>query len=234
MSHVFPKWTNAIPAATVLGAGGGALFVVVFITYYFTPKFWEVGYEPVQPVNYSHQIHVGQLGMDCRYCHSNVEESPHSNVPDTATCMNCHTGEGEIAYLNNTLWTAHKDNANLQRVRAAYASGDPIQWRRVHKLPDYVQFNHATHVKSGVSCYSCHGRIDQEAVVRQNEPLSMGWCLECHRAPENHLIDTAEMKITDLLSVERQLQSDAQLDKGLMLAEQQRLQPSLSCGACHY
>ena len=223
-----------MPAASFLGAGGTVVFVVLCITYFFTPKFWESGYEPVQPVNYSHQIHVAQLGIDCRYCHSHVEDSSFSNIPDTATCMNCHTGEGEVAYLNSTLWRAHKENKNLQLVRSSFASGEPIPWRRVHKLPDYVQFNHATHIKSGVSCFSCHGRIDQQAVVRQSEPLSMGWCLECHRAPENHLIDTTQMKVTDLMSVERQLMSDDQKSSGLRLAEEQRLEPAVGCGTCHY
>lgn len=234
MSQVFPRWTNSIPAATFVGAGGGLVLVIVIVTYYFTPEFWERGYEPIQPVDYSHQIHVAQLGMDCRYCHSHVEESPHANVPDTNTCMNCHTGEGDIAYLNANLWSAHKENPNLQRVREAYASGDPIPWRRVHKLPDYVQFNHATHVKSGISCYSCHGRVDHQAVVRQVESHSMSWCLECHRAPENHLIDTEQMQVTDLMRVENQIRSDGQKELGLQLAQQQRLAPSVSCGACHY
>jgi len=234
VSQVFPRWMNSFPAMSVMGVGGGAVFAIVCITYFFTPKFWEVGYEPVQPVNYNHQLHAGTLGIDCRYCHSRVEESPIANVPDTATCMNCHTGEGEVAYLNANLWSSHKDNPNLQMVRASYESGEPIQWRRVHKLPDYVQFNHATHIKSGVSCYSCHGRIDQQQVVRQSKNLSMGWCLECHRAPEHNLIDTDVMAVTDLMSVERQIMSDGQLESGLRLAESQRLQPPQSCGACHY
>ncbi len=234
MSHVFPKWTNAIPAMTFMGVGGGTLFVVVLITFYFTPKYWEVGYEPIQPVNYDHQRHVGQLGIDCRYCHSDVEDSGYANVPDTATCMNCHSGSGDVAMLSNKLWQAHKANPDLQRVRESYETGDPIPWRRVHKLPDYVQFNHATHIKSGVSCYSCHGRIDQQQVVRQSEPLSMGWCLDCHRAPEKHLVDTSKIMITDLMGVEQQLRSASQLEDGLRLVEQQQLVPSVSCGACHY
>lgn len=245
---VFPKWMNHFPTASALGGGAAAMTAIGVVWYYFTPSYWEVGYEPIQPVEYSHQIHVGLLGMDCRYCHTDVEESPHANIPDSSTCMNCHTAGTKLAddgtyefdpaqtfYLNSDLIAKHHaNNPNLIRLRNAYAEGRPVEWRRVHKLPDYVMFNHAAHINAGVSCYSCHGRIDQQAVVRQEHPLSMGWCLECHRDPTDALIDTNEIRITDLGAVEAQLMSENQAERGRELQEQGVIVPSDSCGTCHY
>ncbi len=234
MSTIFPRWMNAIPTATAVLGFGALVTVAAGITYYFTPEYWRVGYEPVQPVDYSHQLHAGTLGIDCRYCHTHVEESGHSNVPDTGTCMNCHTGVGEQAYLERSLWQAHLENPNLVKVREAHATGEPIRWRRVHKVPDYAHFNHSVHVNAGVSCYSCHGRIDQQAVVRQVHGMGMAWCLECHRNPEDHLVDTDEVMVTDLNTVEQLLASADQPERGLALAEEHQLQPPQNCGACHY
>lgn len=244
MSLVFPRWTNSLPP--VLLAGGGAVFagVVGGIWYFFTPKYWEVGYQPIQPVNYSHQIHVSRLGMDCRYCHTHVEQSGVANVPDTATCMNCHTGAGEAGYLNAALWAKHKTSVDLSLVRESYATGEPIAWRRIHKLPDYVQFNHSVHVNAGVSCVSCHARIDQQAVVRQSENLSMGWCLDCHRAPEDRLVDVkgvlaggdphAKVRVTDLEMVVALLSDPNQKSRGAELATKREIAPPTHCAACHY
>lgn len=246
MSLLFPQWTNSLPKVVGVVGALATVSVVGAVTYYFTPKFWEVGYEPKQPVNYSHQVHVQQLGIDCRYCHSHVEDSMTANIPDTATCMNCHTGDvaTSTSFLNSRLWEAHKDNADLIKIRSAASSGEPIQWRRVHKLPDYVYFNHEAHVNIGVSCVSCHGRVDTFAVVRQVESLSMAWCLECHRAPEHHLVPLTEndphaapgemLKVTDLERISRLLASDDQAQRGLRVAETLRLEPPENCGACHY
>ena len=242
MSLVFPEFSNRVPK--LVGAALGFVFVsvVLGVTYYFTPKFWEVGYQPEQPVSYSHQIHVGKLGMDCRYCHSHVEESRFSNVPDTATCMNCHTGEvGAGGFLAANLWAAHEINPNLVKVRNAYATGEPIRWQRIHKLPDYAQFNHSVHVKAGVSCYSCHGNINELEVVRQEQSLSMAWCLECHRRPENALVDATDVggmknhPITDLAHWATVLaNTKTQRAEGLAIAERKQLEPPQDCGACHY
>lgn len=240
---------NALPTLGAVFGGAAGLAVVAGVTYYFTPEYWRVGYEPIQPVDYSHQLHAGTLGIDCRYCHTHVEESGHSNVPDTGTCMNCHTGVEAVAFLNNNLWSGtpnrvgHKDNPNLIAVREAHATGEPIQWKRVHKTPDYAHFNHAVHVNAGVSCYSCHGRIDQQAVVRQVHGMGMAWCLECHRNPEEALVDVdgvldggsaAPVSITDLSTVDRLLGEAEQLERGAQLAAYHKLQPPENCGACHY
>ncbi|TVQ78331.1 MAG: cytochrome C [Phycisphaeraceae bacterium] len=238
VSIVFPRWTNAVPGVLVATLGVLGLGVVWATWYYATPDFWQVGYEPDQPVAFSHQIHAGQLGIDCRHCHSNVEQSGHSNIPDTATCMSCHTGAGEAGYLNASLWAVHRGNSDLVRIRAAYASGEPIRWRRIHKIPDYAHFNHAIHVNAGISCYSCHGRMDQQEIARQVHSLSMGWCLDCHRSPEEHVVDVNDpniRRITNLAAVEKQLANrPAQLATGVELVIQNKLQPPQHCGACHY
>ncbi|MGP1347388.1 MAG: cytochrome c3 family protein [Phycisphaerales bacterium] len=239
MSSIFPSWANAVPAAVLAGLSVAGIGVVAGVWYYFTPAYWEVGYEPEQPIAFSHQLHAGTLGIDCRYCHTHVEESGHANVPDTATCMNCHSGEGEVAYLNTALWQAHRDLPDLVELRESWSTGEPVQWRRIHKLPDYAHFNHAVHVNAGVSCYSCHGRMDRLRVVRQEEPLSMAWCLECHRAPEQYLVDVdgllgEPIRITNLAAVAAQLQAENQLERGLQLARERALDPPQDCGACHY
>lgn len=172
--NIFPRWMNtAVPAA---GAGGlvaaGALVAV--ITYYGTNKHTEVGYTPAQPVPYSHKLHAGKLGIDCRYCHVAVERSAAAGIPPTEICMNCHA-------------KVKTDAPALLPVRESFATGRPVPWKRVHKLPDFVYFNHAVHVRVGVGCVSCHHRIDQMLEVSQAEPLSMGWCLDCHRDPGAHV-----------------------------------------------
>ncbi len=241
MSQVFPKWLNLVPKVVAPMVLGGVVLVGAGYEYYIDNLFWMKGYEPDQPVDYSHQIHVGKLGMDCRYCHSHVEESYHSNVPATATCMNCHTADDatDQAFLNAELWKKHKTNENLVTLRSAFASTEPVQWRRVHKIPDYAHFPHAAHVNAGISCYSCHGRVDQLEVVRQNHSLAMGWCLECHRAPEKHLVDNKgalgpAQAVTDLRLVAEQLASEGQAARGAELAKMKQLQPPQHCAACHY
>ena len=175
---VFPRWSNLLlPAALVFGATA-PLYVVFLVAFGFSPKTTDVGYEPTQPVPYSHALHVGELGIDCRYCHNTVEDASHAAIPPTSTCMNCHT-------------QIHPESELLEPVRTSWETGEPVPWVRIHDLPDYAYFNHAAHVNRGVSCVSCHGRVDRMDVVWQHEPLSMGWCLECHRNPDEHLRDPA-------------------------------------------
>jgi len=178
MANHFPRWTNFIllKVAVCLAVAGGA--VALAVPYFFTPKYTKVGYEPSQPVPFSHQWHVGELGLDCRYCHSFVDESSHSNIPTNETCYTCHgAGKGGIKV----------ESPKLAPVRKAAETGKPIEWVRVHAAPDYVYFNHSVHVNRGVSCVSCHGKVNEMEVVSHVEPHSMGWCLNCHRNPEEHL-----------------------------------------------
>lgn len=152
--------------------------------YYGTNKHVEVGYAPEQPVDYSHKLHAGDLGVDCRYCHSTVESSAFAAVPPTETCMNCHA-------------KVRQGSPKLLGVQESWATDKPIAWVRVHNLPDYVYFDHSAHLAAGVGCVSCHGRVDQMPVVRQVEPLSMGWCLDCHRDPGPRLVDRGEVTKMD-------------------------------------
>src|SRR6202012_3368792 len=183
MSDIFPKWTNRLPRNIIIGALLVGTAVTAGVSYYFTPKYTRVGYQPLQPVAFPHSVHVTQVGLDCRYCHNAVEKSWYSNIPATSVCMNCHS-------------QVLKDDPRLALVRESYATGKPIPWIQIHKLPDYVYFNHSVHVNRGVSCVECHGRIDQMDEVYHAKPFSMSFCLDCHRKPASHL--RPENKITDL------------------------------------
>ncbi len=161
---------------------GGVLLAFVGLSAYFGlhPRVSDVGYRPEQPVPYSHKLHAGDLGIKCMYCHSSVESSAHSAVPSTSTCMNCHK-----AVL--------PDSPKLELVRESSKTGMPIEWRKVHKLPDYVNFNHSRHIRSGIDCASCHGEVETMGVVTQMQPLNMGWCLDCHRNPQDHVVPAREI-----------------------------------------
>lgn len=180
MANFFPRWSNWLPLKVLVIAATLVTALTAGIWYYFTPKYTNVGYMPIQPVPFPHDIHVAQLGMDCRYCHSFVEVAAHSNVPNTQTCMNCHS-------------QVQKDNPKLAQVRESWTTGKPIEWVQIHKTPDYVYFNHSAHVNRGVSCFSCHGEVNRMPVVYHKNPLSMSWCLDCHRHPENNLRPTEQV-----------------------------------------
>ncbi len=213
--QIFPKSLNLLPLVAALGVavgGGIATFVVV---YYFSPRFLYVGYEPEQPVPYSHRLHAGQLGIDCRYCHANVERSFEAMVPPTQTCMGCHT-------------LVRPESARLAPVRESWASGDPVPWVRVHNVPDHVFFDHSVHVAAGVGCVSCHGRVDRMEVVSIAEPLSMGWCLDCHRDPEEYLRPVD--RITDMTWSPDEASEAERTEMAALLA---RATPPENCTGCH-
>jgi len=173
--QIFPRSLNKLPM--LLGAVGTVVpaILVVVVWYYVTPKHFQVGYQPTQPVPYSHRLHVGQMGMDCRYCHANVEVSAKAMIPPTQVCMGCHA-------------MVKTDSARLAPVRASFESGKPVEWVHIHHEPGYVFFDHSAHLAVGVGCVTCHGRIDRMEVVRDELPVtSMGWCIECHRDPKPNL-----------------------------------------------
>lgn len=214
MAQLFPRWTNRVPLAVALSLPAVGLVVIVSIWYWWSPKFTDVGYQPEQPVEFSHQLHAGQMGMDCRYCHNTVEESAHAAVPPTATCMNCHA-------------TVVPDSPLLEPVRASAETGEPIEWVRVHMLPDYAYFDHSAHVGAGVGCVSCHGQIDQMPIVRQAEPLSMSWCLDCHRNPEPNLRPRDE--VTNMAWSSAEAGYDPHTDP----TRTRDVVPPQHCGGCH-
>lgn len=172
--QIFPRSLNYLPAIAAIGVAVLGVGITGAVWYYGSPKHLQVGYAPRQPVPYSHRLHVGQLGIDCRYCHANVERSAEAQIPPTQTCMNCHA-------------LVRTDSARLAPVRQSWNDNRPVEWVRVHKVPDHAYFDHSVHLAAGVGCVSCHGRIDQMDVVRQEQPLSMSWCLDCHRNPGPHL-----------------------------------------------
>jgi hypothetical protein len=133
------------------------------------------GYMPDQPINFPHNVHAGRLKIDCKYCHAAVEVSRHATVPSLNVCMNCH-GPGLV----------RTNTPELEKLRAAYANNTPIAWQKVHLLPDHVKFNHSAHIHAGKQCTECHGDVASMAQVKQVQSLAMGWCVNCHRKPENH------------------------------------------------
>lgn len=218
MSNFFPKWTNSIAIKLVVMISCVGALLILGIWYYFTPKYTRVGYQPDQPAPFSHTIHVDQLGMDCRYCHSYVEVASHSNVPTTATCIACH-GEGKIRF----------ESPKLAAVRESWATGQPINWVRVHKVPDYTYFNHAVHVNRGVSCVSCHGDVGTMPIISQFEPQSMSWCLDCHLQPENFLRTP-----TEVFNMKwKPVAGTTQQEVGLAFKEAWDVNPPVTCGGCH-
>lgn len=234
MPALFPKWFNIFPTAAAFATAGGLVTAVAGAWYYATPKFWSVGYMPQQPGGgFSHQIHAGKLGMDCRYCHTKVEQSPEANIPNVATCNGCHA-EGRLKKLSEN--QTHRERT--QFIRDAYALDQHIEWRRVHKVPDYVRnFPHNIHISAGVSCYSCHGQITQMPVVHQTESLSMSWCLDCHRDTAPHLVEkdkVTQLKWVEAHLAERRAGGEAALAPIRQRALDANLHPPENCGACHY
>ncbi len=177
---MFPRWANYLLPLLVVGAFGAALYLPALVTLGLSPKATDVGYAPEQPIPYSHALHAGQLGMDCRYCHTTVERAGFAAVPATQTCMNCHS------YVKKNDASGNPNN-KLAALYESWQTGKPVEWVKIHDLPDYSYFNHSAHVNKGVGCTTCHGRIDRMEVVYQAEPMNMAWCLECHREPEKFL-----------------------------------------------
>ena len=215
MGQIFPKWANNVPNRLLVGLIVFLNIVIFGVWYFFSPEYTDVGYAPEQPVPYSHKLHAGQLGMDCQYCHTNVAKSMYANVPATQTCMNCH----------NQIKTGSE---KLAKVRDSWETGEPIEWIRVHNLPDYAYFSHEAHVNSGVGCETCHGRIDRMEVVYQAEPLSMSWCLDCHREPEKYVRPVEEVTT---MGYEPEID---QAEMGRRLVAEKNIHPPTYCQGCHY
>jgi len=160
MKPIFPKSLDFLIRAAGAFLGFSILTGVAAYTYFTLPVVQDTGYRPEQPVPYSHKLHAGNLNMDCYYCHNTVAKAAHAAIPSTETCMNCHT-------------RVKSDSALLAPVRKSYATGEPVKWVKVHNLPDYAYFNHSAHVTAGVSCVSCHGRVDQMVEITQVQPLNI-------------------------------------------------------------
>lgn len=214
MGQIFSKKADEIPSRILLGAIIILTATVAGVWYYFSPEYLDVGYAPEQPVPFSHKLHAGHHDMDCQYCHSNVAVSKQANIPPTQTCMNCHS-------------QIKTDSPRLAKIRESWKSGEPVEWVRVHNLPDYAYFNHAIHVNMGVGCETCHGRIDRMEVVAQKEPLSMSWCLDCHRNPEKYVRPVDEVTTMGY-------EAENQVELGRKLVAKHNIHPPTYCQGCHY
>jgi hypothetical protein len=215
MAQIFHPSTNTISRVTIFG---GLILLIAVVagltTINESPYITEVGVARTQPVPFSHKHHVGDDGIDCRYCHTSVEESSFAGIPPTKTCMNCHT----------QIWP---DSPILEPVRESFRTGKSIQWTRVHNLPGFVYFNHSIHVHKGIGCVTCHGRVDRMPLMWRENTLYMDWCLDCHRAPERFVRPREYV-----FSMEYQAPAD-QLALGQKLVKQYRIQKLTSCSTCH-
>jgi hypothetical protein len=215
MPALFPRWSNvAFRVALLFGALvllGVPSFLMGWVR---TPAVTEQYSSPVQPVPFDHAMHAGALGIDCRYCHSTVERSASAGIPATSVCVPCH----------NQVWF---QSPVFAPVRRSLATNQPIAWQRVNKLPDFVFFNHAIHVNKGVGCESCHGRVDEMHRIQQAAPLTMGWCLDCHRDPAPHLRPVEQMTAMGWTPIEPQNVLGADLMK------RYHVQRFTNCTACH-
>jgi hypothetical protein len=213
--QIFHRSANAIAKGSIIG-GIALVGLLSWLVYQFnrSPYVTNEHVQLEQPVPFSHQHHVAGLGIDCRYCHTSVEESSFAGIPPIATCMNCHS----------QIWT----NAPLlEPIREAYRSGIPVQWERVHRMADFVQFNHSIHVKKGIGCASCHGAIQKMQLTYQDSPMTMQWCLECHRKPERFV--RPRDKVFDM-----EWQAEDQETLGAQLVKEYRIQSKTNCSVCHY
>ena len=218
MPQIFHHSTNVLAKLTIFGAIFiilGALWVVAAIN----RSSWNTGafVEREQPVQFSHKHHAGDDGIDCRYCHTSVETSASAGMPATQTCMNCHS----------QIWA---DSPYLEPVRESARTGKPIQWTRVHDLPDYVYFNHSIHINKGVGCSTCHGNVAQMPLMYQAASLQMEWCLACHRNPENFVREKKDIFRMDWQPPADQAQAGTELVKRNKIQDARAL---TSCSTCH-
>ena len=214
MAQIFPRNANTIArvsiVALVILVGAGGWLLSAFSRSAFTT---DEGLILKQPIPFSHDHHTAGLGIDCRYCHTSVEVAASAGIPPTATCMNCH----------KQIWS---DSPMLEPVRTSFATGVPIEWERVYDLPDFVKFNHSIHVGKGVGCASCHGRVDQMPLIYQAAPLTMEWCLECHRNPEKFVRPRSEV-------FNMAWKAADQATLGEQLVEEYGVKSKINCSVCH-
>lgn len=221
MPQIFHRSTNTLARLSIFGG----LFVLAFAAWALAEinrSSWNTGayVERQQPVQFSHKHHVGDDGIDCRYCHTSVETSASAGIPPTKTCMNCHS-------------QIYSDSPYLEPVRASWKENKPLEWTRVHDLPDYVYFNHSIHVNKGVGCSTCHGRVDQMPLMYQYASLQMEWCLQCHREPERFL--RPKDKVYDM-TWRQENKTKEEIAEGMELKQKYAVRHKAimqSCSTCH-
>jgi len=218
MSQIFPKSANAAARSSLFGVLTLVLFLG-WVIFTLMRSSWVTRQNEFveQPIQFSHAHHVGGVGLDCRYCHTSVENSSFAGIPPTKTCMNCHS----------QIWA----NAPLlEPVRASFRNNTPLTWVRVNDLPDFVYFNHQIHVKQGVGCATCHGPVDKMALTYQATTMQMEWCLDCHRAPEKYLRPRSEVFNMAYETPANQLELGRALKKEYNVAGTEHM---TSCSVCH-
>jgi hypothetical protein len=221
-----PFWTNRLTKVALLLLPIVGIYGAVVLMAAVDPRTTAVGYAPEQPVPFSHKLHAGQLKMDCRYCHTTVETAAHAAIPPTQTCINCHSPadvDGNVA-----LTAVHSNSPKLAEIYRSWANDTPVRWKRVHDLPDFVNFDHSAHVSRGVSCVSCHGRIDEMEVVSQQHTLSMASCLECHRNPEPHIRPRSAVTDMDWVA------PVSTVDREELIRDHWDIKANQNCSTCHY
>jgi len=215
MAQIFHRSTNTISRVSVFGGIGIiAVLVTTLAAINRSSYVTEVGVARSQPVQFSHKHHVNDDGIDCRYCHTSVEESSFAGIPSTKICMNCHT----------QIWA---ESPILEPVRESFRTGRSLEWTRVNNLPGFVYFDHSIHVHKGVGCTTCHGRVDQMPLMWRAHTLYMEWCLECHRNPERFVRPREQV-----FSMDWQPPSD-QIALGQKLVQQYKIEILTSCSVCH-
>ncbi len=215
MPQIFHRSANTISRVSIFGA-------VFFIALLFgvldamNRSSWVTGAHvpKEQPIQFSHERHVAGNGIDCRYCHTSVEDSSFAGIPPTKTCMNCH------AQIFST-------SPYLEPVRQSFRTDQSIRWIRVHDLPDFVYFNHSIHIHKGIGCTTCHGQVDRMPLIWQENSLQMEWCLDCHRNPERYV------RPRDQVFSVAYVQPDDQLELGRRLVAEYQIQKLTSCSTCH-
>jgi hypothetical protein len=214
LSQLFhPRSNNFSRASIVLVMVFGGALLFALGAFQTTPYVTQVGVIREQPVPFSHQHHVAGLGIDCRYCHHYVEKSASAGIPSQSICMNCHS----------VMWN---DSPMLAPIREAYKTGAPVEWSKVHDVPDFVYFNHSIHVKKGIGCASCHGQVDKMQLMYKENTLQMGWCLNCHRNPEQFVRPREEITSMDWKAPDQQ-------KLGKQLVKDYHIQSKTDCYACH-
>ena len=213
--QLFSRGVDTVFRTIIGGAAAAIVGVPLLLMWWVRTPYVTGQFDPLtQPVAFDHRHHVVDDGIDCLYCHTDAERSPYAGVPSTETCMNCHDQIWNRSPLLNVVWRSHADGA-------------PIAWQRVNMLPDFVYFNHGIHVSKGVGCETCHGRIDRMARIYQAAPLTMGWCLDCHRHPEQYLRPRSEVTTMGYTPIGRQA------DVGRRLMAAYNVRSRTYCTACH-
>jgi hypothetical protein len=222
MPQIFRRSANTLAKASIVGAlllAGGLLGLIMVLgrSSYVTRAHEFVE----QPLQFSHMHHVGDDGIDCRYCHTSVETSAFAGIPPTKTCMNCHS----------QIWST---SPILEPVRSSFREDRSLRWVRVHDLPDFVYFNHSIHVKKGMGCETCHGRVDEMPLMVQQQSLQMEWCLACHRAPEQYIRPREEIFTMGYVPRDPDTgQPTTQAELGAKLMTRYAVQTSTDCSVCH-